>query len=495
MLKLDAVSELDGEMRNARLPLRGEAESSRGTESAGSEAPGLRLNRPPNPMAERGRHPDRDARSPADESRDGAAGSKPDGRKGSFLQEARRRRSMPERLDRMLVVTSARGWIALLSMVATAAAVAAWSIVGEIATYVEAQGFLLNRDGEVVDATAHGRGQLTEIAIAVGDEVEKGAAIAWIENKELSARHATALALVEERTRALDALKTAIAEESGVVRANNDQRRNQIAELEATARDTLEAARSNLAHSRQLFDEKVVTSSHVRRAEREFNAARRTLLELARDRGTLEANEIAYENKNAARVRDTEAQVEAAKRGVRELGAVVAAEKVVAPVGGKVTEVKITVGAAVAPGTAVASIRSGTEELEVLLYVAPADGKQVEAGMPALVTPATVRREEFGSIKGTVRSVSPFPVSFEGMVAVLQNRNLAQTFSKKGPPYAGRIALTADPTTASGFAWTSPRGSDQRLTAGTLASIEIKTRSQPPITLAVPLLKDLLGLR
>ena len=81
------------------------------------------------------------------------------------------------------------------------------------------------------------------------------------------------------------------------------------------------------------------------------------------------------------------------------------------------------------------------------------------------------------------------------MVAVLQNRSLARTFSKNGPPYAGRIALTSDPATASGFAWTSPKGADQRLTAGTIASIEIKTRQQPPITLAVPLLKELLGLR
>ena len=115
--------------------------------------------------------------------------------------------------------------------------------------------------------------------------------------------------------------------------------------------------------------------------------------------------------------------------------------------------------------------------------------------MQALVSPSTVRREEFGAIRGTVDSLSSFPISFEGMVAVLQNQSLARTFSEDGPPYAGRIALLPDPATASGFAWTSPKASSQRLTAGTLASVEIKTRSQPPITLAVPLLKELLGIR
>ena len=131
----------------------------------------------------------------------------------------------------------------------------------------------------------------------------------------------------------------------------------------------------------------------------------------------------------------------------------------------------------------------------MLLYVPPDEGKKVEAGMQALVSPATVRREEFGAIRGTVASLSLFPVSFEGMVAVLQNPSLARSLSSDGPPYAGRIALLSDPTTASGFAWTSPKAANQKPTAGTLASVEIKTRSQPPITLAVPLLKELLGLR
>ena len=172
-----------------------------------------------------------------------------------------------------------------------------------------------------------------------------------------------------------------------------------------------------------------------------------------------------------------------------------AAEIVLAPVSGRVIEIKVTTGAIVQPGAAVASIRTGTTELEVLLYVPPYDGKKVEAGMEALVSPTTVRREEFGSIKGTVESISPFPVSFEGMVAVLQNQSLARSFSEDGPPYAGRIALLSEPGDRERLAWTSPKSVSQRLTAGTLASVEIKTRSQPPITLAIPLLKDLLGLR
>ena len=419
----------------------------------------------------------------------------PSGRKRTRRKKTSARLTTSEQLDRTLSVTSARGWIALLAILVVAAAVGVWSVVGEVATYVEAHGFLLNRGGKVVDAVATGPGRLSTIVVAVGDEIEKEAVVALIANEELAARHAGALALVEERTRALDALKAAVATESRVASANNARRREQLDELEATALDMLEIARANLENSEQLFEKRIVSRVRLESTQQEFNEARRVLLELGRDRDALEANEIRDKNENATRIREMTGQVEAAKHQAREIETLVAAERVLAPVSGQVIEIKVTTGAIVNPGVAVASIRTGTAELEVLLYVPPAEGKQVKAGMQALVSPAAVRREEFGALRGTVESLSSFPVSLEGMVAVLQNQSLAQSFFEDGPPYAGRIALVPDPTTASGFAWTSPKAASQTLAAGTLTSVEIKTRAQPPITLAIPLLKELLGLR
>ena len=401
----------------------------------------------------------------------------------------------PERLDRMLSVTRARGWIALLSILVVAVAVGVWSVVGEIATYVEANGFLLNRGGRVVDAVATGPGRLHTIAVSVGDEVEKDALVALVANEELAARYTSALASVVERARALDALKADIAAESRIASENRARRRKQLDELEATALDMLDIARANLENSKQLFERRIVSRLSLESTQRELNEARRGLLDLGRERDTLEANEIRYKNENATRIREMTARLESAKHQARELEVLVAAERVLAPVSGQVIEIKAASGAIVNSGTAVVSIRTGTTELELLLYVSPAEGKQVEAGMPALVSPAAVRREEFGAIRGRVESLSSFPVSFEGMVAVLQNRELAQSFFSDGPPYAGRIALIPDPTTASGLAWTSPKAASQTLAPGTLASVEIKTRSQAPITLAIPALKEWLGVR
>ena len=423
-----------------------------------------------------------------------SARKRPVDRKTRFKRSSVRL-TTPERLDRMLSVTPARGWIALLAIVLVATAVGVWSVLGEVATYVEAHGFLLNRGGKVVNAVATGPGRLRRILVAVGDEVEKDTLVALVANEELAARYAGALALFEERTRSLDALKSEIAAESRIASDNRARRRKQLDELEAIARDMLKISRDNFENSKQLFEQRIITRLRLEATQREFNEARRVLLDLGRNRDTLEENEIAYRNEAATRIREMTARVEAAQHQAKELEALIAAERVLAPVSGQVIEIKVSSGAIVNSGTAVASIRTGTTEIEVLLYVPPAEGRQVEAEMLALVSPAAVRREEFGAIRGRVETLSPFPVSLEGMVAVLQNRELAQSFFRDGPPYAGRIALIPDPTTASGFAWTSPKAASQTLAAGTLASVEIKTRSQPPITLAIPLLKELLGLR
>ena len=261
----------------------------------------------------------------------------------------------------------------------------------------------------------------------------------------------------------------------------------------AAARQSLESARERLESHRQLFEERVTTRMTVERSQQAFDRAQRELFSVLSERDTLESREIQRRNEQKARIVEMESRLHAAQRQANEIESLLDVQQILAPMSGRVTEIKAPEGTVLRTGQSVLSIKTGGEFLEVLIYVPPADGKRVEAGMEALVSPNSVRREEYGSVRGTVESVSAFPISQEGMIAVLQNRNLAQVFSEHGPPYAGRVILTPDPSTASGFAWTSPKAANETLTSGTLAGVEVKTDSQPPITLVVPLLKEVLG--
>ncbi len=410
-----------------------------------------------------------------------------------FRKAALDRLSTPEQLDRTLYVTTPKGWIALIALLAMAGAIVVWSVRGEVSTFVKADGILLSRGGALVDAVSSGTGTLTGVLPAVGDLVREGEVVAEVTNQETMEIYRTARALVDERARALEDFRAAGAAEDALIEQNAARQRERLERLERSGRQAVAAARERLRNHRELFEERVVTRVTVDRSQQALDLAERDLFATLRDRDRLESQDLQQRNERNRRIAQLESLRNSAERQVKEVEARIETQRILAPVSGRITEVKASIGAVLGPGQPVVSIRTGEEALGVLIYVPPADGKRVETGMEALVTPATVRREEYGSLKGRVESVSSFPVSTRGMVAVLQNADLAKTFSEDGPPYSGRIVLEADPSTASGFAWTSPKAGGQTLSSGTLAKVEVKVESQAPITLVVPLLKKKLG--
>ena len=410
-----------------------------------------------------------------------------------YRQAALERLATPERLDRMVVVTPPRTWIALVTLAALAAAVVAWSVRGEVATYVKASGILLGSGGTVVDAISLGTGTLARIVPAVGDPVEKGAVVAEVLNQEVVERHRSAIARVDDRIRAVRVFESTAAAEEAVMSEHVARQRARLNRLERTGRKSIEEARARLDGHRKLFDERIITRATLERSQEALNRAERTLFGTLREIEDLESRELQRRNRYRARLAELQSQAQAAERQVSELDTLVGSQTIVSPVAGRVTEIKAALGAVLRVGEPVLSVKSGSETIDGLIYIPPADGKKVTEGMDAIVSPSTVRREEHGAIKARIGSVSAFPVSPQGMVAVLQNRNLVESFAKAGPPYSARVFLVPDPSTESGFAWTSPKGSGVELSAGTLIDIEIKVESQAPISLVVPLLKELMG--
>ena len=293
-------------------------------------------------------------------------------------------------------------------------------------------------------------------------------------------------ALAEERSRAAAA--------DSLIEGNLARQRQRLARLERSARQSVETAHKRLDDHRRLFLERVVTRVSVERSQSAFDQAQRELFDITRRLDDLESQELRRQHDQNARIAAAETRLRRSESQANELRASLETRRILAPTSGRVIEIKASVGTVLRPGQPLLSIETLGDGLEALIYLPPTDGKRVEAGMRVLVSPVTVRRESSGAILGTVENVSEFPVSLDGMVAVLQNRDLAQNFSRSGPPHASRIVLAADSTTASGFAWTSPKGAEATLTSGTLISVEVEVAKQPPITLVVPLVKELMGL-
>ena len=409
------------------------------------------------------------------------------------MSPSRNELAAPEHLDRALYVTTPKAWIALCVLMLLTGAALAWALLGEIASYVQGNGIILSRGGTVFDASSPAAGTLARIVPSLGSTVAAGDVVAEIRDAETRERHATALALAEEGTRTLRARRTETTEENALAEDNLAKQRANLDLLEQSGVELVEAARKRHAGNLVLLDRGLIARQLMDSSEEDIDLARRNLFDVRRRRDELEAAELRRRNELRIRVTDAETSLLEAERQAREVEALMETWRIRAPVSGRVTEVKAQVGAVLDPGQSVLGIETGDEGLDVLIYVISADGKRIEPGMPALVSPNTVRAAEYGYLVGTVQSLSEFPASVDSMAAVLQNRELAETFSAAGTPYSGRITLAPDPATASGFAWTSPKGADIDVRAGTLAEIEIEVDRQPPISLVIPLIKEGLG--
>ena len=140
------------------------------------------------------------------------------------------------------------------------------------------------------------------------------------------------------------------------------------------------------------------------------------------------------------------------------------------------------------PMTQTDSLKSAP--LANIAYFTIGDGKRIEPGMRVMVTPDTVKREEFGSIFGTVTSVSAFPITTESAANLIGNGELATSLISQTGKMQVVAQLETDDTTFSGYRWTSAEGSPrQDLSPGITTSVRVILTQQAPISLVFPMLQ------
>lgn len=410
-----------------------------------------------------------------------------------FRKVALERMSSPEQLDQLLRVTTPKTWLALLALIAVLGAAVAWGYFGELTTRVSGQGVLI-RSGGVRNVVPLGTGQVLDITVNVGDLVKVGQVVGTVAQP----------ALVEQIRMARSRLDEIRAQRDEMLKVRRDRRRLQLealkrerANIESEIAGLLEEAqaiREQIPVDEELLAKGLITKSQVAdtRARLENTqstaSARRARLaqldatEFETGTASLEAN-LVLQNEVAALEREVgvlEAQLQSESR-------------VVSPYAGQVLEIKVSPGGLVAVGTPIISLQPDVDTLEAVLYV-PADrAKDLHPGMDAEILPTTVRREEYGFIRGTVTFVSDYPATEAASMRVFENAPLVQALGARGPVTEVRVEMAIDAGTPSGYRWSSPLGAPVTLSGGTLCVGDVVTRRQRPINLVVPELKAALG--
>jgi HlyD family secretion protein len=416
--------------------------------------------------------------------------------KSPFRAAALARLNNPEQLDRLLTVTSARSWIALIVFMLLIATAIGWSIVGTLSTYVSGSGLFLNEGGRILAAAAPGPGTLSEIMVARGDEVTKGQVVARIFSTDAEIQIANARALVDERQAELSRLKAVNEAELRDKRSAFGKRREALTAQREAALARSETLKQKLADEEQLLRRQIVTRSVVLQTRTQYDQTLNEVADITAQLAQIDSQEIDAAFEADQRIKNAEFSLSDADRRLAELlESNRSGSQVLAPADGTVDAIQANVGALLSRGQSILSVETPGTSVELLLFVPVRDGgDQLEAGERVNIAPNWVRREEEGTLIGEIREVSKFPVTPDEMRALVQNEELVRSFSASGPTYVAHVRLVKDPNTVSGYAWTSSRGAEEPITSGGFATADVLIREEHPIGLVIPTLRRWAGM-
>ncbi len=412
-----------------------------------------------------------------------------------FRKVALERMSSPEQLDQLLRVTTPKSWFALVALIALLSMAAAWGYLGQLTTKVIGEGVLI-RSGGVQSVVPLGAGQVLDIKVRVGDHISAGQAIGTVAQPSLLER------IRNVKGQLADALKQkdeVFKVRSNRIRLQLEFLKRQRANLEREIRELQEEAKiveQQIPVDEELLAKGLVTKQQVYLTRQKLVGIQGSISSRQAQITQLDSAEFQTENESLEANLQNKNKITDLKREVEILEMQLETEsKVVSPYAGQVLEVKVSPGSIVQVGTSIISLHPDVENLEALVYVPAAKAKEVYPGMEAEISPSTVKREEYGFIRGKVAFVSDYPVTEAALMRIFENAPLVRSLSAGGPVTEIRVNMEVDPSTRTGYRWSSRQGAPVKLSGGTICMGEIVTRKQKPISMVFPYVKEKIGAR
>lgn len=470
-----------------------------------------------------------------------------------FRKRALEQLQSPEQLDQLLQVVSRRSWIPLATVGFGLVLALAWSIFGQIPISVEGNGILVY-PRQVVSFQAPASGQLVALEVQVGSLVEKGDVMGRINQPELAQRldqERVRLAEIRARNDEMTSLRTRRADlqieaierkrrlleariESSTRMAEAQKSKNEryitnqrqkIERLKGASQALGVALNQRLESYQQLRREGLSSDDALLQARQSFidNQVRAAELELQIQE--IELKQIDAENKYLERMdavadlrfqlqeldirlaeikqqqvessSDSALEIQELERNIARLEEELKTKgQVVSEYSGRILEVTGAAGQYVVAGQRLGAIEAENPagQLVAAAYFDVADGKKINPDMHVRVTPATVSRERYGSIRAVVEGVSRFPVTTDAVTNVVGNAEVARMLTGGGGKIEVFSNLARNPDTPTGFQWTSGEGPRTSITAGTTVQARVTVEYRRPITFAIPILRHWSGI-
>lgn len=412
-----------------------------------------------------------------------------------FRRRALEEQGKPRSLDTGLKVISGKAWLTLIGLIILVSTIIGWSFLGSIPIKVQGKGILISKQGGIFQASApQGGGEVIELLVKPGDTVAIGQIVARLSAPHLQKEHEVANNYLQRLTKEKTKLSTLANKEINANAVVLDKQQKILESRLSLETENLNHVSTLLETKRKARASGIVTQDELMITLRDYYSSKREIESIKERLNQIVIDKKSFADRWNERSRqlsmDVERQRETVEQAQQKLNL---AELVDSPINGIVNDVQASVGDQLAAGETVLTITQKDQELIALVFIPALDGKKIKPNMKAQITPTNIKKEEYGSMLGTVSSVSNFPTTPEALASLLHNKELEKYFSEAGAPIMTRVNLTPDAQTPSGYKWTSSKGPDETISAGTLVLADITTRTQSPISLIIPMLKKLFG--
>lgn len=413
-----------------------------------------------------------------------------------FRKKSLEKLTSPEQLDKLVVITSPTGWLALLALGIIIIVAFLWGIYGTIYYRTVGWGILINTEGiSIVQSPEAGR--VRSIEVEPGDFVRKGQFVARIDQIDLLSQIKNSMDRVsdlQEQLKKIQKLnKTEYKNKVHYLVEQENLTKNDIKDL-AAHRDWL---KNMLKGYTSLRATGVIAEIEFHKYKREYEDL---LIKIGDEKSKL--IDMRYEKQKLKSVIDKEhfmKQMEISDEQLKLDNLEVNYSEfsnVVSRYSGYVLELMTNRGELLNKFDPVISIVDERNKvLEAVVYFNAVEGKKVLPGMRVNVTPTVIKSEKFGSIEGIVTGVGKLPSSKKAIMAKMQNDVLVEMIVSQGVPFEATVKLIPDPNTISGYKWTSSKGPPIEIRSGTICTGSVITREEAPINLLFQLCKKyLLGI-
>ena len=394
----------------------------------------------------------------------------------------------PDQLNHAIHLTSRSTWLILLILGICVATAVAWGFVGRLAFYVQGTGVILLRSGQVFDVTSTASGPVKTIHVVIGQKVAKDEVLFTIQLDELAARRKSAAETLSQQLSELARYDSTSQADIARRRADLDQQLKSLqSDLDETGKEAGQLTQIYQAQQQEL-DRGYTTRPQVQVAFDRLNSVQQSLRAMNDKVANLKTSQIEFEDSVSRTLAEMRMRVTSAQGAVDDFDTQIAYGGTIrSPADGTVAEISTQVNTIVAVGNQLAVVETGSRELQVYAYLPIAGGKRVSVGMPAEVSPTSVERDIYGSVRGVVTSVSALPVTRQGLMSLIGDADLVASLMAGGAPIEVQIALETDRDTPSGLRWTSSSGSPRPITSGTTASSMVLVRHVRPVSLVLPI--------